>query len=81
MNEKQHLRFETKANLGFGTKHAKFQAGLVSYEMPKEGVFKVKIETFYQMKPADMIIRGCSVLEKDLSEFIKELKKAEKKKD
>ena len=81
LNENQHLRLEAKARLGYGTKHAKFQAGIVTYEIAGEEKFKFKSESFYQMKPTDVILRGCNELEKDLGELIKELKKSEKKKD
>jgi len=81
LNENQRLRFEAKAKLGYGTKHAKFQAGLVTYEAIGENKFKFKVESFYQMKPTEVIVRGCNELEKDLAEAAKELKKAEKKKD
>ena len=81
LNQNQHLRLEGKAILGLGTKHAKFQAGLISYELLDEDKFNFRVESFYNMKPEEIIIRGCNVLEKDLSELTKELKKAEKKKD
>ncbi len=80
LNENQRLRFEAKAKLGYGTRHAKFQAGLVTYEILGENKLKLKVESFYQMKPTEVIIRGCNELEKDLAEAAKELKKAEKKK-
>ncbi len=80
LNENQRLRLEAKARLDYGTKHAKFQAGLVTYEILGKDKFRFKLESFFQMEPAELIVRGCIALEKDLSELIKEVKKAEKKK-
>ena len=77
LNENQHVRFEVRANKNIGTKHAKYQAGLVSYELKDTGCTFV-VESFYQMKPKDVILRACSVIESEISELIKELKKVSK---
>ncbi len=79
LNENQHLRLEAKARTGIGTRHAKFQASVISYEMQKEGTFKFIVESFYQMEPTDVMLRGCAILEDEVSEIIKETKKAAKK--
>lgn len=76
LNENQRLRLESKAVVGYGTKHGKFQAGIVTYEIAGENKFKMKVETFFQMKPVEVLIRGCNRLEDDLSQVAKELKKA-----
>lgn len=81
INENQRLRLEAKARLGQGTRHAKFQASIVSYEILGEDKFRFKIESLFQMKPNEVVVRGCNALEKDLSEVAKELKKASKKKE
>lgn len=77
--EGQNLRLEAKARLGVGSKHAKWQAGLISYEVLGEKEFKMKLESFMQLEPrelllatADMIIKRCDEIEENLS-------KAEKK--
>ncbi len=79
LTEGQHLKFEAKAVVGCGIKHAKFQAGLVSYSI-KDGTFKFSVESFYQMKPSDVLLRGCAALEKDISDVLKAMKAAAKKK-
>ena len=83
----QRLRFEAKAILGNGRKHAKFQAGLVAYGVEGKGL-RFIVESFYQMEPADVIERGLDVIESDidaiaaaLGEKPKKKKKAEKSDD
>ena len=61
----QHLRLEAKAILGSGVKHAKFQAGLITYGIDGDKM-KFIVESFYQMKPSDMIVRACNRIESDL---------------
>ncbi len=79
LTEGQHLKFEAKAIVGYGTKHAKFQSGLASYAI-KDDTFKFIVESFYQMEPTEIVLRACNVLEKDISELLKALKAAAKKK-
>ncbi|MFN7990883.1 MAG: DNA-directed RNA polymerase subunit D [Candidatus Micrarchaeia archaeon] len=76
----QHLRFEAKAVLGTGRSHAKFQAGLVSYGVDGSDV-RFMVESFYQMEPSEVLLRGCDVIERDI-ELVEEAlgKKSEKKK-
>ncbi|MBU0591019.1 hypothetical protein KKF81_06480 [Candidatus Micrarchaeota archaeon] len=61
----QHLRFEARTKSGIGRDHAKFQAGLVSYGEEDNGL-KFFVESFYQMSPEDVLVRGCEVIENDL---------------
>jgi len=76
----QHLRFEAKAMPGIGRKHAKFQAGLVSYGAEGDDL-RFIVESFFQMEPADVISRGCDVIENDIEAIEEALgKKSEKKK-
>ncbi|MEM2908563.1 MAG: DNA-directed RNA polymerase subunit D [Candidatus Bilamarchaeaceae archaeon] len=77
LNEKQRIKLEGKTVLGRGTRHAKFQAGLVSYGIKDTGEYNFFVESFYQMEPAEVILRGC---EEALTE-IEELKKGLKAKD
>lgn len=72
--EGQHLRLEGMAVLDSGRKHAKFQSGVASYEEGKDGI-TFRAESFFQMGPSEMLVRGCKELEKDLSELAKALRK------
>lgn len=74
--EEQNLRLEGTAVVGRGTTHAKFQAGLVAYGEDEKGTVTLKAESFFQMAPSEMLVRGCKELEKDLSDLAKALKKA-----
>lgn len=73
LTEGQSLRLEGKAILGIGRKHAKFQAGLVAYDISEDGTLLIKGESFLNMGPKDMLARGCKVLEEDLEELADEL--------
>ncbi|VVC02133.1 DNA-directed RNA polymerase subunit D [uncultured archaeon] len=77
--EGQNLRLEAKARRGIGKEHGKFQAGLVSYELVKEGEFKFKAESYMQLEPraylskaADLIVEKCDEFEEKLSDVKKE---------
>ena len=61
----QHLRFEAKAVLGEGRKHAKYQAGLVTYGSEGEDL-RFIVESFFQMEPAEVLSRGCEAIEADI---------------
>ncbi len=74
--EEQNLRMEGAAVVGRGITHAKFQAGLVSYGEDEKGDVLFKAESFFQMSPTEMLVRGCKELENDISNLGKALKKA-----
>jgi DNA-directed RNA polymerase alpha subunit len=86
LGAEQRLRLEGKAILATGRKHAKFQAGIVSYGEIKDGI-KFMVESFYQMEPADVILRGCDVIESHIETIEEALgvpskkKKAKKEKE
>jgi DNA-directed RNA polymerase subunit D len=76
LHEEQNLRMEGTAVMGRGTKHAKFQAGLVAYGEDGKGDVLFKAESFFQMDAKELLVRGCKELEGDLAELGKALKKA-----
>lgn len=76
--EGQNIRLEAKARRGIGRQHAKFQPGLVSYEVLSPTEFKFKVESFMQLEPrelllktADAIVEKCDALEEKISEIKK----------
>ncbi len=82
LDENQTLRLEGKAVLNNSRRHAKFQAGLLGYgETDEDGKFKVFVESFYQMSPAEVLLRGCGIVEDDVDELLEAVgKKPAKKK-
>lgn len=76
LNEGQRLRLEAKAKIGTGKTHAKFQSGLLSYNMDNEGKFSFKVESFFQMDPNDLLLRACDVILDEVADIQKGLKKA-----
>jgi hypothetical protein len=76
----QHLRFEAKAVAATGRKHAKFQAGLLSYGAEGSDL-RFMVESFFQMEPAEVLSRGCDVILSDIESIEESLgKKSERKK-
>ncbi len=73
LGERQRIKFESKTTLGRGVEHARHQAGLVSYGI-KDGSFNFFVESFYNMSPADVIVRGCDELLSEIAELKKSLK-------
>lgn len=74
--ENQNLRLECKAVVGNGQAHAKFQSGIAAYGEEGKDEFVFKVESFYQMKPKELVVRACKKLEKDVSDLAKAVKKA-----
>jgi DNA-directed RNA polymerase subunit D len=76
--EGQNVRLEAKARRGMGRQHAKWQPGLISYEILDGKNFKFKAESFMQLEPrdllsaaADEVIARCGELDGKLSEIKK----------
>ncbi len=74
--EGQSLRLEGRAVIGTSLKHAKFQAGIAAYDDDGKGNVVFKAESFFQMTPKEMLVRGCKQLEEDLADLGKTVKKA-----
>lgn len=73
--EGQNIRLEAKARRGIGRTHAKYQPGLISYEILKPSEFRFKVESFMQLEPrdmlsktADLVIARCDELEEKLGD-------------
>ena len=79
LGPEQRLRLEGTAVLGIGRKHAKFQAGIVSYGEEKDGIHFM-VESFYQMEPIDVISRGCDAIESQIEAVEEALGAPSKKK-
>ncbi len=71
----QSIRIDAKAVLGIGYRHAKFQAGLVTFEEGKEGTFDFYVETFGQLAPRDIVARAVDTIKDEMKELKKEAKK------
>ncbi|MBN1169413.1 DNA-directed RNA polymerase subunit D [Candidatus Micrarchaeota archaeon] len=74
LGPQQRLRLEGKAVLGTATTHAKFQAGLVGYGEEEKGL-RMFVESFFQMQPSEVLIRGCNSIISDLNDLESALKK------
>ena len=70
----QRLRVEGKALMGNARKHAKFQAGLVTFEQSKD-TYEFYIETFGQMSPKEIINKAFDAIKEELKEVQKDSKK------
>ena len=71
----QTLRLDGKAILGTGSKSSKFQPGLITYKQLNHNEFEFYIETFGQMSPADILSRALNIINDNVKEVYKELKK------
>jgi len=74
LGEGQRLRIEGKAVMGDARKSAKFQPGLVTYK-PVEGGFEFYIETFGQMTAKDILDKALQLMDDELKEIAKSVKK------
>ncbi|MBI5227812.1 DNA-directed RNA polymerase subunit D [Candidatus Micrarchaeota archaeon] len=68
LGEKQRIRLEAKADLATGKKHARYQAGLVSYGIEGKGL-RMFVESFYQMEPKEVIGRACDIILSDIEKI------------
>ena len=75
LGEGQRVRLEGKATLGTATRHAKFQAGLITYEQKNDTTYDFYIEGFGQMPPKEIVNKAFEVIKEELKELEKEAKK------
>lgn len=80
LGENMRLRLEAKATLANGTVHARHQAGLVSYGV-EAGKRKFFVESYFNMPPADVILKGCEELVSDIEQLEKFLSGKKPKKE
>jgi DNA-directed RNA polymerase subunit D len=73
--QEQKIRIDGKAILGNGTKHAKFQPGIVTYDQEKDDMFNFYVESFGQMPPKEIINKAFGAIKDELKEIEKEVKK------
>jgi DNA-directed RNA polymerase subunit D len=72
----QHVRIESKAVLGTGSQHAKFQPGLATYGYDEEGTFRFYIESFGQMPTKTILERALSSIKERAEEIEESIGKA-----
>ncbi|MEM2963580.1 MAG: DNA-directed RNA polymerase subunit D [Candidatus Anstonellales archaeon] len=73
--EHQSIRIEAHAVFGTGSKHAKFQPCLASYEKNTENSFSFFVESFHQLPPRKILLQAAELLEEKAEEFEKHLSK------
>jgi DNA-directed RNA polymerase subunit D len=73
--EGQRIRLDGKARMGTGSKHAKFQPGLVTYDQKGEGVFEFYVESFGQMPPRQIINKALGAIEEQAEALTAKAKK------
>ncbi|MEM3431709.1 MAG: DNA-directed RNA polymerase subunit D [Candidatus Micrarchaeia archaeon] len=71
--ENKSLRLECIARVGYGKKHAKFQACLSSYEQISEDSFSFFIETFHQKNPEMILKEGLEIVINKAKNYLAEL--------
>jgi DNA-directed RNA polymerase subunit D len=71
--EGQNLRLEAKARRGIGRAHAKFQPGLISYELLKPTEFRFKVESFMQMEPRELLEKTAGLITEKCDELEEKL--------
>jgi DNA-directed RNA polymerase subunit D len=78
--EGQNLRLEAKARQGIGRQHAKFQPGIIAYEMLSPTEFKFKTESFMQLEPRTFLSRAADVIMDRCGEFEEKITEVKKPK-
>jgi DNA-directed RNA polymerase subunit D len=73
--EGQRLKVDGKAVMGFGSKSAKFQPGIATYEAKNGTDFEFYVESFGQMPANEIMKRALDIINAGFKEIHKELKK------
>lgn len=72
----QTIRLDAKAALGKGSRSAKFQPCLATYKASEDGKdFEIYIESFGQIPAPEVLTRALGIINADVKEISKELKK------
>ncbi len=71
----QRLKFDGKAVMGRGMKSSKFQPCIATYKQIDDDNYDFYIESFGQMTPAEVFKRAVSIINSELKEIAKEMKK------
>ncbi|ODS38105.1 MAG: hypothetical protein A7316_01200 [Candidatus Altiarchaeales archaeon WOR_SM1_86-2] len=64
----QKIELEASAQLGFGSRHIKWQGGLSSYEI-KDGKFKFFVESYGQLPVDVMVSKAFEAFKKDIDDL------------
>lgn len=73
--EGQKIRADCKAVMGVGTTSAKFQPFLASYKTDDDTSFEFYVESFGQMPAPEALRRALDIINSELKEIAKEMKK------
>ena len=71
----QKIKLDGKAVIGRGMKSSKFQPCVATYKQIDDNNYDFYIESFGQMPPAEILKRAVSIINSELKEIAKEVKK------
>jgi len=74
LTENQAVKLEAKAQLGMGKEHMKWQGGLASYEIKKDGSFDFFVESYGQLEIQDMVEKAVNIINDEIKELKSTLK-------
>ena len=75
LGQNQRIKFDGKAVMGKGMRSSKFQPCIATYKQIDEKNYDFYIESFGQMTPAEIFKRAVSIINSELKEIAKEIKK------
>jgi DNA-directed RNA polymerase subunit D len=74
LTQSQHLDLEATAQLGIGKDHAKWQAGIASYEEKDDGSYDVFIESYGQLPIKTLVESAFNTFQSKIEQLKEELK-------